>query len=657
MTPVVQAFDLPGGAHVVALVVYPPGSASGVFIPIAATSILMGPNGAGKSTLLRTIVEALQQDDDPWWPIGETVDVFLRVPDQEIENLRRIAAAGASAPKAPSSSPPGPVEDVGRLAQVRSIPVESAAALWHSPFVYVSGISTLWCSSVTPASDRAQLTESDSVTINLGHARAARASLPLVINVPDELSAVRRRVKAAILRRALTWLDVEALSLDLAFEMENQPVSDARLEAELGKLAWVEDPEDQRPTVSPLMLRMAELVSALATRIAPPFVSERYRLSVRIEPILRWGPAGPELNLLTSTADGSYTAPVAAMPDGYKLWVQLALLEALATLEAAPPDQVQQFLESSSDELDGAWDLPRNPSRSRLYVIDEPEQHLHPRLQRVAARWLLNRRDEVGSQWLLATHSPHFLRGDPEAAYTYIRDVPWLQSDTFTPHDIDAFTSIAADMGFDRGELLSTIGLVVFVEGETDRVLLHAVAGAELRQHGVLVIPIGGVARAEHKGVVDSEMILRLTAAPTAIVVDKLIETEIDLWLRDASARRKAMEAKGEGSTERRELARVIDRGLRLDRIPAPIGIGVPDIFDLVDAEVLSERYHFPGHKDARALAGPRWKQTYKERWRIDVLDPSLFRELGDEMVRRRNVTPELRRLVDRLIELSECSP
>lgn len=43
--------------------------------------------------------------------------------------------------------------------------------------------------------------------------------------------------------------------------------------------------------------------------------------------------------------------------------------------------------------------------RTRLYLLDEPEQRLHPALARRAARWLASLMGEWGSQCILATHT------------------------------------------------------------------------------------------------------------------------------------------------------------------------------------------------------------------------------------------------------------
>jgi len=63
------------------------------------------------------------------------------------------------------------------------------------------------------------------------------------------------------------------------------------------------------------------------------------------------------------------------------------------------------------------------------------------------------------------------------------------------------------------------------------------------------------------------------------------------------------------------------------------------------------ERYpDFPGHRQAREEArrsGVKWEIRYRERYGIDVLDVSLFGELGEDMRRRGSISPELRSLMD----------
>ena len=84
-------------------------------------------------------------------------------------------------------------------------------------------------------------------------------------------------------------------------------------------------------------------------------------------------------------------------------------------------------------------------------------------------------------------------------------------------------------MGYDRGELLSSLALILFVEGEADRQVLDELFGAELHRAGVGMIPIHGAARNQQKGVIDAEVLLRFTSTRCALLLDNLYSEEMRL--------------------------------------------------------------------------------------------------------------------------------
>ena len=164
--------------------------------------------------------------------------------------------------------------------------------------------------------------------------------------------------------------------------------------------------------------------------------------------------------VLESVADGS-AFDHSDLADGLRLWVEISLLEAadamrraelrlrdaLLALEAIGPhddlalaqaarvyvDLLRESAEVAVDPpfertlaaafsfasgVESPWrDDDASPSvtenlaavRPRLYLLDEPERHLNPRLQRAAAGWLVDLLRTRGSQGLIATHAPAFL--------------------------------------------------------------------------------------------------------------------------------------------------------------------------------------------------------------------------------------------------------
>jgi predicted ATP-dependent endonuclease of OLD family len=138
-------------------------------------------------------------------------------------------------------------------------------------------------------------------------------------------------------------------------------------------------------------------------------------------------------------------------------------------------------------------------ARPRLYLIDEPEQNLHPALQRQAVQ-SLRQLAAAGPNVVAATHSPHFLRED--AIYVHLDRFGLTP---FKPEELHAASVIAEELGFDRGELLCGVGLVLYVEGETDVAILDGLFRRQLHELGVLLVSTGGALNAGQKGLVDSE--------------------------------------------------------------------------------------------------------------------------------------------------------
>jgi predicted ATP-dependent endonuclease of OLD family len=58
----------------------------------------------------------------------------------------------------------------------------------------------------------------------------------------------------------------------------------------------------------------------------------------------------------------------------------------------------------------------------RVVVADEPERHLHPRLQRHAAHWLSNLAGAAAAQCVVASHATAFL-GVGDTVLNYVRRV------------------------------------------------------------------------------------------------------------------------------------------------------------------------------------------------------------------------------------------
>ena len=285
----------------------------------------------------------------------------------------------------------------------------------------------------------------------------------------------------------------------------------------------VEEIDDGGISYRPLAKKGCHFVSEIATKLSPAFVRDRYRLRVSPVPLLDWDDQAPIDVWLEAIGNGeTYDARQAA--DGLRLWIEIALLEAadamrrvelnlrnaLLAIEqtrdaAACGHAVRAYLAQLTEATEAAIDPPfersfgaalafapgfESPTRDdqetaadvarrvastrpRLYLLDEPERHLNARLQRAAAKWLVDLLDTRGSQGLIATHAHAFLSVGSGPTFVEVRREDGGSKLTpFEPHELTAYSEIAEEIGWDRGELLTSVRVLAFVEGRHDQAVL-----------------------------------------------------------------------------------------------------------------------------------------------------------------------------------------
>lgn len=286
-------------------------------------------------------------------------------------------------------------------------------------------------------------------------------------------------------------------------------------------------------------------------------------------------------------------------------------------------------------------------------LADEPERHLHPRLQREAARWLVDTVHKSSSQVILATHSVPFLNLGPEARYTYVRRQPGelAHVSPIETSELQALTEIALDLGLDRGELMALVRVLLFVEGRADQAVLEALCAEDLHANGIAVIPLHGHSRAV--GILEAEVLMRFTSAPAAVWLDN-VPAEVIAKLK--SDREFALQAeKYDKNDEVRTMAKLLLTAEKIGKEVEPLPQPCTDVFDLLDEEILRDFYpNFPGHAAAVGLwraekerGGPKnRKKFYEQRFAIPA-DVEAFSRVARKMAEEGRRPAALQEVID----------
>jgi len=127
-----------------------------------------------------------------------------------------------------------------------------------------------------------------------------------------------------------------------------------------------------------------------------------------------------------------------------------------------------------------------------IFMIEEPETHLHPDAQRVLLDAIRDVSKESSTQVLVTTHSDVFVNEvDPEGLIRAERTPSGSEYRRIDPDEISAELS---DLGYERSGLLQARA-VVFVEGRSDKQVLTSFAetvGETLIDQGIHIIDLEG---------------------------------------------------------------------------------------------------------------------------------------------------------------------
>ena len=445
--------------------------------------------------------------------------------------------------------------------------------------------------------------------------------------------------------------------------------------------------------------------SNLLHRALPEFISDEYECQIQPSRLSEWIRRGDRTIIAMRKRSHSTAFTSDQFAEGFKLWLQLSVLDAASDIhtlatwleeafssgqqtfggldseawlhdikpavdalaelriveqadheplnESGLSEQALELLSNSCSPLAdhrGLEDLGR--SAVSVAILDEPERQLHPRLQRVATGWLVSRAQKRSARYVLATHSIAFMGLAPTASFFHVRRDPTGSPEAIPidPQALSATDAVADELGWDRGELLAFVEEMVFVEGITDKVFIEELYGIELRRRGVLLVALGGATKTQSV-IPMTEVLMRFTTRPVKVILDDVPVAKFERLKSDSDFRKEAMRDR---QVELRELAKLVQAAIELERDVVGVAISTKDIFDLVDEGVVAQslalpgKSPFPGHQAARALVGEsKWKQVYLDSYGLDILDPRTFARAGAEMRRRGLAVPELRMLLD----------
>ncbi|MGI8713008.1 MAG: AAA family ATPase [Solirubrobacteraceae bacterium] len=270
--------------------------------------------------------------------------------------------------------------------------------------------------------------------------------------------------------------------------------------------------------------------------------------------------------------------------------VKAILKETLAKLqtpEVLPPETWLRMLPRarSVDAPSGGAERWLRTFRSRLYLLDEPEQRLHPALQRRAARWLATVMGQWRSQCLLATHAVAFMdiAGDirvyeltrvREQAYVAALDVASL-----TPQ-----AQLAREMGLDRGEPLPRWRAFLFVQDNDTVAVLDQLFAERLASAHIRVLAIDD--HRERSGLFGLDLLPQFTAVPIAVLFTSVANDDLAQLQASSSARRARL---ADESLALFVAAKIADLARRQERDIEILTLDVPEIIDVLDENTIRQ--------------------------------------------------------------------
>jgi AAA domain, putative AbiEii toxin, Type IV TA system len=403
------------------------------------------------------------------------------------------------------------------------------------------------------------------------------------------------------------------------------------------------------------VLAAAKVIEDEANRVAPRFLQGR--IGVEVLPVSVWGPEDRRIRVTFTGPDGE-RRDLRVVGAGTARWAVAAVQLACRRLAnghqvvTGQDGAVISDLAAARNAVQAARQEPGSQAAVQLepadapgvYIIDEPEAHLHPAAITSVRSWIEDLA-RTATAVLAATHSPLLLDTDSPLT-TRVLVLPGTGLRVMAGMLDEQLAETVAELGITKGDLLLMTRLALFVEGPHDQIILTELFGRELRDTGIRVFPAHGGDEFQElvttrPGLVGSEIVAAL-GIRLAVLSDSSpirVEPVIKRMLR---------EAKEQGREITHEQ------------------LSQEDILFYLDDQVCREAAPaFPGWRAARdaARAAERRRDRTARKWKRWVtgtygleLSRDSIRELAAECRRQGRIPPELALVVSELTALAAAS-
>ncbi len=404
--------------------------------------------------------------------------------------------------------------------------------------------------------------------------------------------------------------------------------------SEGGEFTWKQPPspsgQDAWYRVRATLVETTRLIAERANALAPSFVRDQGRIGIEILAPTQWG----DRRIQVTFDEGDFVHKLSMVGAGTARWAAASIRLACEELLTGRREVLGSDGDILSDvEAIGAVvaEERRHPEaatrirfarsdRLGMFLVDEPEAHLHPEAVRSVATWLVELADRA-SGVVVATHHPGLLR-TPSLLTRIVRVYRMNGTTALTDvtDDVRGIADALRDAGLGAGELLLYTRLALFVEGLHDVAVLEEWAGPQLDAAGVRIFPMHGT-----HNLADRHDAVRPSSALLDSEVIEALGIRLGVLVDNAGIER--VRAGRPITDEESRVLSFLKRARERGR-PAvqPYGWSKPDIIEFLDDEICRNHApNFPGWslatKEWRKIRDrrPEFKSWVKERYGLSL--------------------------------------